>query len=376
MNRGVQGLTVSLQPITCKAAVAWKVGQPLKVENVEVAAPKHREVRIQISHASLCPTDAQLVDGLGCPEGCVLPCIPGHEGAGTVESVGPGVRRLKPGDRVIPLYVPQCKECDYCRHPRANLCSKISATQSLGVMPDGTTRFTCRSERLYHFMGVSAFSQYTVLPEIAIAKINSAAPLDRVCLLGCGVSSGYGAALNVAHVARESTVAIWGLGAVGLAVAMGAKECGAKTIIGIDINEARFLKGREFGCTECLNPYSLAIPIAHHIGQRVDGGLDYTFECVGNVQAMRDALECAHDGWGECVVLGASAHDVHAPPVTLDQGRCWRGCTFGGWKSVDQVPQLVELYQKRVIKLDPLITHRVPLAKINDAFKIRKSGRS
>nr|XP_054931804.1 alcohol dehydrogenase class-3-like [Dermacentor andersoni] len=231
------------KPITCKAAVAWKVGEPLKVENVEVATPKHGEVRIQISHASLCPTDAQLVEGPGCPEGCVLPCIPGHEGAGTVESIGPGVRRLKPGDRVIPLYVPQCKECDCCRHPRANLCSKISATQSRGVMPDGTTRFTCRGVRLHHFMGVSAFSQYTVVPEIAIAKINSAAPLDRVCLLGCGVSSGYGAALNVAHVTRGSTVAVWGLGAVGLAVAMGAKECGAKTIIGIDINEARFLKG-------------------------------------------------------------------------------------------------------------------------------------
>ncbi|XP_037560803.2 alcohol dehydrogenase class-3 [Dermacentor silvarum] len=363
-------------PITCKAAVAWKLGEPLKVENIEVAAPKHGEVRIQISHAGLCPTDAQLVDGPGCPEGYVLPCIPGHEGAGTVESIGPGVTRLKPGDHVIPLYVPQCKECDCCRHPRANLCSKISATQNLGLMPDGTTRFTCRSVKVHHFMGISAFSQYTVVPEIAVAKINPAAPLDRVCLLGCGVSSGYGAVLNVAHVTRESTVAIWGLGAVGLAVAMGAKECGAKTIIGIDINETRFLKGKSFGCTECLNPYSLTIPIVHHIGQKVDGGLDYTFECVGNVQAMRDALDCAHDGWGECVVLGTSTHDVRAPPLTLEQGRCWRGCTFGGWKTVDQVPQLVELYHKKVIKLDPLITHRVPLAKINDAFKIRRSGRS
>lgn len=363
------------KPISCKAAVASKVGQPVKIETIEVAAPKKGEVRVQMAFASVCQEDLQVVQGPW--EGPLpLPCVLGHEGAGTVESVGPGVTRLKPGDRVIPLYVPQCRECEFCKHPRANLCSKLNATQNRGVMPDGTSRFTLKGKPVYHFMGTSTLSGYTVLPEIALAKINANAPLERACLLGCAFTSGYGAALNAANITRDTTVAIWGLGAVGLGVATAAKERGSKTIVGIDPKEERFIKGKEFGCTECLNPNSLALPLVNILGEKTNGGFDYTFACTGNVAAMREALECCHDGWGECIVLGTSTLKIQTQPNTIAQGRVFKGCTFGGWKSVDQVPQLVELYMKKALKLDSLITHRVPLSKIDEAFALRKSGRA
>uniref|UniRef100_A0A131Y077 S-(hydroxymethyl)glutathione dehydrogenase n=1 Tax=Ixodes ricinus TaxID=34613 RepID=A0A131Y077_IXORI len=361
-------------PIHCKAAVAWGPSEPLKIETVEVDVPKQGEVRIKVLHTGVCHTDATTLEGLD-PEG-VFPCILGHEGAGIVESVGPNVTKFQPGDHVIPLYIPQCKDCKFCKHPRTNLCSKIRSTQGRGLMPDGTTRFTCQGRKIFHFMGVSTFSEYTVVAEISLCKINPSAPLDKVCLLGCAVSTGYGAALNVVKLTKDSTVAIWGLGAVGLAVAMGAKERGCKTIIGIDINPSKFAKAEEFGCTECVNPKSLQLPLVQHLTEKTDGGLDFTFECIGNVGTMRAALESCHKGWGESVILGVAGtgQEISTRPFQLVTGRVWRGCAFGGWKSVDQVPQLVELYLKGTIKLDEFITHRLPIDKINDAFTLMQSG--
>lgn len=361
-------------PIHCKAAVAWGPSEPLKIETVEVDVPKQGEVRIKVLNTGVCHTDATTLEGLD-PEG-VFPCILGHEGAGIVESVGPNVTKFQPGDHVIPLYIPQCKDCKFCNRPRTNLCSKIRSTQGRGLMPDGTTRFTCQGRKIFHFMGVSTFSEYTVVAEISLCKINPSAPLDKVCLLGCAVSTGYGAALNVVKLTKDSTVAIWGLGAVGLAVAMGAKERGCKTIIGIDINPSKFAKAEEFGCTECVNPKSLQLPLVQHLTEKTDGGLDFTFECIGNVGTMRAALESCHKGWGESVILGVAGtgQEISTRPFQLVTGRVWRGCAFGGWKSVDQVPQLVELYLKGTIKLDEFITHRLPIDKINDAFTLMQSG--
>lgn len=362
-------------PIYCRAAVAWEPSEPLKIETVEVDVPKQGEVRIKVLHTGVCHTDSTTLEGLD-PEG-VFPCILGHEGAGIVESVGPKVTNFKPGDHVIPLYIPQCKNCKFCKHPHTNLCSKIRDTQGRGHMPDGTTRFTCQGRKIYHFMGVSTFSEYTVVSEISLCKINPAAPLDKVCLLGCAVSTGYGAALNSVKITKDSKVGIWGLGAVGLAVAMGAKDRGAKTIIGIDINDSKFKKALEFGCTECINPHTLQRSLVQHLTEKTDGGLDFTFECIGNTQTMRAALESCHKGWGESVILGVagSGQEISTRPFQLVTGRVWRGCAFGGWKSVDQVPQLVELYMRKLIKLDEFITHKLPIEKINEAFTLMQSGR-
>lgn len=370
---GASGATQG-KVIQCRAAVAWEPSKPLKVETVDVAVPKAGEVRIKVLYTAVCHTDAYTLDGLD-PEG-TFPCILGHEGGGVVESVGPNVTSFKPGDHVIPLYIPQCKECKFCKHPRTNLCSKIRTTQGRGLMPDGTSRFTCQGKSLFHFMGTSTFSEYTVVAEISLCKVDPAAPLDKVCLLGCGVSTGYGAALNIARITEDSTVAIWGLGAVGLAVAMGAKERGAKTIIGIDINEDKFTKGMEFGCTECVNPNKLPVPITQYLIEKTDGGLDFTFECIGNVQTMRAALESCHKGWGESIIVGVAAagKEISTRPFQLVTGRVWRGCAFGGWKSVDQVPQLVDRYMKKQLKLDEFVSHTMPLDKINDSFKLMHDG--
>lgn len=361
-------------PIYCRAAVAWEPSEPLSIETVEVAVPRQGEVRVKILHAGTCHADSNTLEGLD-PER-VFPCILGHEGAGIVESVGPKVARFKPGDHVIPLSSPQCKECRHCKNPRTNLCSKIRTTQGRGLMPDGTTRFTCQGHRIYHFMGTSTFSEYTVVSEYSLCKINVAAPLDKVWLLGCGVSRGYGAALNAAKITKDSRVGIWGLGAVGLSVVMGAKERGAKAIVGIDINDSRFQKAREFGCTECVNPNTLTKPVAQHMAEKYNGGFDFTFECIGNVKTMRQALESCHAGWGESIILGAAPTDkmVTALPAHLTAGRTWRGCDFGGWKTVDQVPQLVELYRSKKLKLDELITHKLHLERINDAFALMQGG--
>ncbi|XP_050477671.1 alcohol dehydrogenase class-3 [Bombus huntii] len=360
--------------IKCKAAVAWKEKQPLSLEEVEVAPPKAHEVRIKVVAVALCHTDAYTLDGLD-PEG-VFPCILGHEGSGIVESVGEDVTEFKAGDHVIPLYIPQCKECKFCKHPNTNLCSKIRVTQGKGVMPDGTSRFTCKGQTLAHFMGCSTFSEYTVVADISLAKIEPIAPLDKVCLLGCGVSTGYGAAVNTAKVTPGSSCAIWGLGAVGLAVAFGCKQAGAKRIIGIDLNPSKFKLAKKFGCTEFLNPKDYSKSIQEVLIELTDGGLDFTFECVGNVNTMRAALESCHKGWGTSIIVGVAAagQEISTRPFQLVTGRVWKGTAFGGWKSKDSVPNLVQDYMAKKLILDEFITHTLSFNKINEGFDLLHSG--
>lgn len=362
--------------ISCKAAVAWEAKKPLSIETVEVAPPKAGEVRVKITASGVCHTDAYTLDGHDS-EG-IFPVILGHEGAGIVESVGEGVTKFKPGDHVIPLYIPQCFECKYCKSPKTNLCPKIRATQGKGVLPDGTTRFTCKGQQVYHFMGTSTFSEYTVVAEISLCKIDEAAPLDKVCLLGCGIPTGYGAALNTAKVEKGSSCAIWGLGAVGLAAAMGCKAAGATRIIGVDINPEKFKLGEKFGCTEFVNPNDYDKPIQQVLIEKTDGGLDYTFECVGNVMTMRAALESCSRGWGVSVIIGVaeSGREISTRPFQLVTGRTWKGTAFGGWKSVESVPKLVTSYMNKELMVDEFITHTMPVEKINEAFTLMHEGKS
>ncbi|CRK89513.1 CLUMA_CG003273, isoform A [Clunio marinus] len=362
--------------ITCKAAVAWKAKVPLSIEDIEVHPPRAGEVRVQILSTGVCHTDAYTLSGID-PEG-LFPCILGHEGAGIVESIGEGVKNFNVGDHVIPLYTPQCKECKFCLNKKTNLCQKIRVTQGRGVMPDGTSRFMCKGKELFHFMGCSTFSQYTVVSEISICKINEKAPLDKVCLLGCGIPTGYGAALNTAGVEPGSSCAIWGLGAVGLAVIMGCKTAGATRIIGIDINQEKFKIAKEFGATEFVNPKEITKPIQEYLVELTDGGLDYTFECIGNVLTMRQALESAHKGWGVSVIIGVAGagQEISTRPFQLVTGRVWKGTAFGGYKSVESVPELVEQYLKGIFKIDEFITHNMNLAEINDAFDLMHKGQS
>lgn len=360
--------------IKCRAAVAWAEKQPLTFEEIEVAPPKAGEVRVKITSTAICHTDAYTLDGHD-PEG-MFPCVLGHEGGGVVESVGEGVTSVKPGDHVIPLYIPQCKDCKFCSSKKTNLCSKIRLTQGKGVMPDGTSRFTCKGKSLYHFMGCSTFSEYTVLAEISVAKIDPAAPLDKVCLLGCGVPTGYGAALNTAGVEPGSNCVIWGLGAVGLAVALGCKAAGAKTVIGVDLNSDKFEVAKKFGCTDFINPKTLSRPITEELIDRLDGGADYTFECVGNVKTMREALESCHKGWGVSVIVGVAAagQEISTRPFQLVTGRVWKGTAFGGWKSRDSVPKLVDDYMNKKLMLDEFVTHTFSFDKINEAFGVLHAG--
>ncbi|XP_014469022.1 PREDICTED: alcohol dehydrogenase class-3 [Dinoponera quadriceps] len=360
--------------IKCKAAVAWKAKEPLSLEEVEVAPPKAHEVRIKVAAIALCHTDAYTLDGLD-PEG-VFPCILGHEGSGIVESVGEGVTEFQCGDHVVPLYIPQCGDCKFCKSPKTNLCSKIRETQGKGLMPDGTSRFTCKGQTISHFMGCSTFSEYTVVADISLAKVTPEAPLDKICLLGCGVSTGYGAALNTAKVEPGSTCAIWGLGAVGLAVALGCKKSGASRIIGIDINPDKFERSKIFGCTEFVNPKDHDKPIQQVLIEMTDGGLDYTFECVGNVNTMRAALESCHKGWGTSVIIGVApaGQEISTRPFQLVTGRVWKGTAFGGWKSKQSVPKLVDEYLSKKLLLDEFITHHFPFGKINEGFDLLHSG--
>jgi len=362
--------------ITCKAAVAWGPNEELKIEEIEVAPPKVHEVRIKIEFTAVCHTDAYTLSGQD-PEG-LFPVVLGHEGAGIVESVGEGVTSVKPGDHVIPLYTPQCGECKFCKNPKTNLCQKIRVTQGRGLLPDGTSRFTCKGKQLFHFMGCSTFSEYTVVADISVAKVNDKAPLDKICLLGCGVSTGYGAALNTAKVEPGSTCAIWGLGAVGLSVAMGCKAAGASRIIGVDVNPAKFEMANKFGCTECVNPKQFEKPIQDVLIEITDGGLDFTFECIGNIHTMRAALESCHKGWGVSTIIGVAGagQEISTRPFQLVTGRVWKGTAFGGWKSRESVPKLVDQYMNGKLILDDFISHNLTLDEINKSLHLMHTGES
>ncbi|WP_246814102.1 S-(hydroxymethyl)glutathione dehydrogenase/class III alcohol dehydrogenase [Ferrimonas balearica] len=364
------------QTIKSKAAVAWGPGQPLSIETVDVAPPKAGEVRIKIIATGVCHTDAFTLSG-DDPEG-VFPAILGHEGGGIVESIGEGVTSVAVGDHVIPLYTPECGECKFCRSGKTNLCQKIRETQGKGLMPDGTTRFSKDGEPIYHYMGCSTFSEYTVLPEISLAKVNPAAPLEEVCLLGCGVTTGMGAVTNTANVQPGDTVAVFGLGGIGLSAIIGAAMAKAGRIIAIDINESKFELARKLGATDCINPKDYDKPIQEVIVEMTDGGVDFSFECIGNVHVMRSALECCHKGWGESVIIGVAGagQEISTRPFQLVTGRVWRGSAFGGVKGRSELPQYVERYLAGEFKLDDFITHTMGLDKINDAFDLMHQGKS
>ncbi|ADN76260.1 S-(hydroxymethyl)glutathione dehydrogenase/class III alcohol dehydrogenase [Ferrimonas balearica DSM 9799] len=364
------------QTIKSKAAVAWGPGKPLSIETVDVAPPKAGEVRIKIIATGVCHTDAFTLSG-DDPEG-VFPAILGHEGGGIVESIGEGVTSVAVGDHVIPLYTPECGECKFCRSGKTNLCQKIRETQGKGLMPDGTTRFSKDGEPIYHYMGCSTFSEYTVLPEISLAKVNPAAPLEEVCLLGCGVTTGMGAVTNTANVQPGDTVAVFGLGGIGLSAIIGAAMAKAGRIIAIDINESKFELARKLGATDCINPKDYDKPIQEVIVEMTDGGVDFSFECIGNVHVMRSALECCHKGWGESVIIGVAGagQEISTRPFQLVTGRVWRGSAFGGVKGRSELPQYVERYLAGEFKLDDFITHTMGLDKINDAFDLMHQGKS
>ncbi|QKX17279.1 S-(hydroxymethyl)glutathione dehydrogenase/class III alcohol dehydrogenase [Microbulbifer sp. YPW1] len=367
---------MSAETIKCKAAVAWKAGAPLSIEDVEVAPPKAGEVRIKLMATGVCHTDAFTLSG-DDPEG-VFPAILGHEGGGIVESVGEGVTSVAVGDHVIPLYTPECGECKFCKSGKTNLCQKIRTTQGQGLMPDGTTRFSVNGEPIYHYMGTSTFSEYTVLPEISVAKVNKDAPLEEICLLGCGVTTGMGAVANTARVEEGATVAVFGLGGIGLATIIGARLAKASRIIAIDINEGKFELAKKLGATDCINPKKYDKPIQEVIVELTDGGVDYSFECIGNVNVMRSALECCHKGWGESVIIGVAGagQEISTRPFQLVTGRVWRGTAFGGVKGRSQLPDYVERYMAGEFQLDDFITHTMPLEKINEAFDLMHEGKS
>jgi S-(hydroxymethyl)glutathione dehydrogenase/alcohol dehydrogenase len=358
------------------AAVAWKASEPLSIEEVEVAPPKAGEVRIKVVSTGVCHTDAYTLSGKDS-EG-VFPVILGHEGGAIVESVGEGVTSVVPGDHVIPLYIPECGDCKFCKSNKTNLCSKIRVTQGKGLMPDGTTRFTCKGQQIYHYMGTSTFSEYSVVCEISIAKINPTAPLDKVCLLGCGITTGYGAVLNTAKVEKGAIVAVFGLGGVGLSVIQGAVEAGASRIIGIDTNPDKFPIAKSLGATECINPKDQEKPLVDLIIEKTDGGVDYSFECIGNVNIMRQALECCHKGWGTSVIIGVAAAGevIQTRPFQLVTGRVWKGSAFGGTKGRSQLPSYVDKYLDGKLKVDPFVSFTFPLSEINKAFDVMHDGKS
>lgn len=362
--------------ITCKAAVAWEAGKPLSIEEVQVAPPKAGEVRIKIVATGVCHTDAFTLSG-DDPEG-VFPSILGHEGGGIVESVGEGVTSLKVGDHVIPLYTAECGKCKFCLSGKTNLCSAVRETQGKGLMPDGTTRFTCNGKEIFHYMGCSTFSEYTVLPEISLAKVNPSAPLEEVCLLGCGVTTGMGAVTKTAKVQEGDTVAIFGLGGIGLSAIIGATMAKAGRIIGIDLNESKFELAKKLGATDCINPKDYDKPIQEVIVEMTDGGVDYSFECIGNVNVMRSALECCHKGWGESVIIGVAGagQEISTRPFQLVTGRVWRGTAFGGVKGRSELPGIVEDYLAGKFALNDFITHTMGLGDINEAFDLMHEGKS
>ncbi|WP_217512688.1 S-(hydroxymethyl)glutathione dehydrogenase/class III alcohol dehydrogenase [Vibrio metschnikovii] len=362
--------------IKSRAAIAWGPNQPLSIEEVDVMLPRKGEVLVRIVATGVCHTDAFTLSGED-PEG-VFPTILGHEGGGIVEMVGEGVTSVEIGDHVIPLYTAECGECKFCTSGKTNLCQAVRATQGKGLMPDGTTRFYKDGQPIYHYMGCSTFSEYTVLPEISLAKVNKQAPLEEVCLLGCGVTTGMGAVLNTAKVQQGDTVAIFGLGGIGLSAIIGARMAGASRIIGIDINEKKFALAQQLGATDCINPQQFSQPIQEVIIEMTDGGVDFSFECIGNVNVMRQALECCHKGWGESVIIGVAGagQEIATRPFQLVTGRVWRGSAFGGVKGRSQLPAIVEQYLAGEFGLQEFITHTMPLDKINEAFELMHSGES
>lgn len=359
-----------------RAAVAWAPNKPLTIEEVDLQGPQAGEVMVKLVATGVCHTDAYTLSGEDS-EG-VFPCILGHEGAGVVVEVGAGVTSVAVGDHVIPLYTPECGKCKFCLSGKTNLCQAIRATQGKGLMPDGTSRFSKDGKPIFHYMGTSTFSEYTVLPEIALAKINKAAPLDKVCLLGCGITTGIGAVLNTAKVEAGSTVAVFGLGGIGLSVLQGAVMAKAARIIAIDINESKFEMAKMLGATDCVNPKSFDRPIQEVIVDMTDGGVDYSFECIGNVNLMRSALECCHKGWGESVIIGVAGagQEIATRPFQLVTGRVWRGSAFGGVKGRTQLPDYVERYMKGEIKIDEMVTYTMPLEDINRAFDLMHEGKA
>lgn len=359
-----------------RAAVAWKANSPLVIEEIDLQGPQNGEVLVRMIATGVCHTDLFTLSG-DDPEG-IFPTILGHEGGGIVEEIGTGVTTLKVGDHVIPLYTPECGVCKFCLSGKTNLCQAIRATQGKGLMPDGTTRFSKNGTPIFHYMGTSTFSEYTVVPEIALAKINKAAPLEKVCLLGCGITTGIGAVLNTAKVEPGSTVAIFGLGGIGLSCVQGAVMAKAGRIIVIDINEDKFEMAKMLGATDFINPKKYDAPIQDVIVDLTDGGVDYSFECIGNVHLMRQALECCHKGWGESVIIGVAGagQEISTRPFQLVTGRVWRGSAFGGVKGRTELPGYVDRYMAGEIKIDEMITFTMPLEEINTAFDYMHDGKS
>ena len=358
-----------------RAAVAFAAGKPLEITDVELQGPQAGEVLVEIKATGVCHTDAFTLSG-DDPEGA-FPAILGHEGAGVVIEVGEGVTSVNPGDHVIPLYTPECRECDFCLHPKTNLCQKIRETQGAGLMPDGTSRFSLDGEPVLHYMGCSTFSNYTVLPEIAVAKVREDAPFDKICYIGCGVTTGVGAVAFDAGVEPGSNVVVFGLGGIGLNVIQGARMVGANQIIGIDINESKTALAEQFGMTDFINPKKVD-NVVEAIIDLTRGGADYSFECIGNVDTMRQALECCHKGWGESVIIGVAGagQEISTRPFQLVTGRVWRGTAFGGARGRTDVPRIVDWYMDGKINIDDLITHTMPLDEINNAFDLMHKGKS
>jgi S-(hydroxymethyl)glutathione dehydrogenase/alcohol dehydrogenase len=359
-----------------RAAVAWEADKPLSIEEIDVEGPRAGEVLVQIKATGVCHTDAFTLSG-DDPEG-LFPAVLGHEGGGVVVEVGAGVTSVAVGDHVIPLYTAECRQCKFCKSGKTNLCQAVRATQGRGQMPDGTSRFSQNGKPLHHYMGTSTFSEFTVVPEISLAVINKHAPLEKVCLLGCGVTTGIGAVLNTAKVEPGASVAVFGIGGIGLAVIQGAVMAKAGRIIAIDTNPSKFELARQLGATDCVNPRDSSSPIQQVIVDMTDGGVDYSFECIGNVDVMRAALECCHKGWGESVIIGVAGagQEIRTRPFQLVTGRVWRGSAFGGVRGRTQLPGMVEQAMRGEIALDPYITHTLPLERINEAFDLMHEGKS
>ena len=359
-----------------RAAIAFEAGKPLEVDMVQLEGPQAGEVLVEVKATGICHTDAFTLSGED-PEGA-FPTILGHEGAGVVVETGPGVTSLEVGDHVIPLYTPECRECEYCLNPKTNLCQKIRTTQGQGVMPDGSSRFSYKGQKVLHYMGCSTFANYTVLPEISLAKVRKDAPFDKICYIGCGVTTGVGAVVNTANVEPGSNVVVFGLGGIGLNVIQGAKMVGANMIVGVDLNPAREALGKQFGMTHFVNPKDIDGDLVGHLVELTNGGADYSFECIGNVQTMRMALECAHKGWGESIIIGVAGagQEISTRPFQLVTGRSWRGTAFGGARGRTDVPTIVDWYMDGKLNIDDLITHTMPLEEINSAFDLMHEGKS